>query len=79
MSGFYEVNNHLKTNNPAMVMENNSIYYEFDEVQVEGYSYVHFYHPHGVHNVTVQIHELTGNKKGMVRVQSRQQVIVGPL
>ena len=66
----------MKTNNPALVMENNSIYYEFDEVQVEGYSYVHFYHPHGVHNVTVQIHELTGNKKGMVRVQSRQQVIV---
>ncbi|KAK3101710.1 hypothetical protein FSP39_005732 [Pinctada imbricata] len=66
----------LKTINPAMVMENNSIYYEFDEVQVEGYAYVHFYHPTGVHNVTVIIHELTGNKKGMVRVQSRQQVII---
>jgi hypothetical protein len=54
MSGFYV----MKTNNPAMVMENNSIYYEFDEVQVEGYSYVHFYHPHGIKNLTVMIHEL---------------------
>lgn len=69
-------NGALNTINPAMVMENNSIYYEFNEVQVEGYSYIHFYHPHGVDNVTVLIHELTGNKKGMVRVQSRQQVIV---
>ena len=66
----------LDTINPAMVMENNSIYYEFDEVQVEGYAYVHFYHPTGVHNVTVIIHELTGNKQGMVRVQARQQVII---
>ena len=69
-------NGNLNTVNPAMVMENNSVYYELDEVQVEGYSYVHFYHPHGIHNVTVIIHELTGNKKGMVRVQNRQQVIV---
>jgi hypothetical protein len=69
-------NGNLTTDNPAMVMENNSIYYEFDEVQVEGYSYVHFYHPHGIKNLTVMIHELTGNKKGMVRVQKRQQIIV---
>jgi hypothetical protein len=30
-------NGNLTTDNPAMVMENNSIYYEFDEVQVEGF------------------------------------------
>lgn len=57
-------------------MEENSVYYEFDEVQVEGYAYVHFYHPGSAANVTVVIHELTGNKKGMVRVQSNQQVLV---
>ena len=69
-------NGDLTTDNPAMVMENNSVYYEFNEVQVEGYSYVHFYHPKGTKNLTVIIHELTGNKKGLVRVQNRQQVIV---
>jgi hypothetical protein len=37
---------------------------------------MHFYHPHGIKNLTVMIHELTGNKKGMVRVQKRQQIIV---
>ena len=66
----------LQTDNPAIVMEENSLYYEFDEVQVEGHSYVHFYHP--VDNVTVNvvIHELTGNKKGLVRIQSHQRLIV---
>ena len=66
----------LRTTNPAIVMENGSRYYEFDEVKVEGYSYVHFYHPDDVKVVTVVIHELTGNRKGMVRVQDHQQVIV---
>ena len=66
----------LLTQNPAMIMEHDTIYYEFDEIQVEGHSYVHFYHPQNTENVTVIIHELTGNKKGFVRVQSRQQVFV---
>ncbi|XP_033745589.1 uncharacterized protein LOC117331103 [Pecten maximus] len=66
----------LLTEQPAMVMENATVYYEFDEVQVEGHSYVHFYHPSNADNVTVIIKELTGNKQGFVRVQSKQQVIV---
>ena len=69
-------NDILRTNNPAIIMETGSIYYEFDEVQVEGYSYVHFYHPKNAKVITVLIHELTGNKKGMVRVQVNQQVTV---
>lgn len=69
-------NANLKTINPGVVMEENSVYYEFDEVQVEGYAYVHFYHSRSAAKVTVVIHELTGNKKGMVRVQSNQQVLV---
>ena len=69
-------NANLKTINPGMVMEENSVYYEFDEVQVEGYAYVHFYHPRSAANVTVLIHELTGNKKGLVRVRSNQKVLV---
>ena len=67
-------NGNLQTTNPAVVMETDTIYYEFDEVQVEGYSYVHFYHPTETANIDVKIHELTGNKKGMVRVQDHQTV-----
>ena len=66
----------LHTTNPAVIMENGSKYYEFDEVQVEGYSYVHFYHPTNIDIVTVLIHELTGNKQGMVRVQDHQQLTI---
>ena len=66
----------LQTTNPAVIMESGSDYYEFDEVQVEGYSYVHFYHPDSVEVVTIIIHELTGNKKGMVRVQDSQQLTI---
>ena len=69
-------NHNLQTTNPAVVMETGSDYYEFNETQVEGYSYVHFYHPDEVDVVTVVIHELTGNKKGMIRVQDHQQVTI---
>jgi hypothetical protein len=69
-------NFNLKTTNPAVVMETDSMYYEFEEVQVEGYSYVHFYHPRTVHVVQVKIHELTGNKQGMIRVQNNQQLMI---
>lgn len=69
-------NFNLRTTNPAVVMESDSYYYEFEEVQVEGYSYVHFYHPKTVDVVQVIIHELTGNRQGMVRVQSNQQLMI---
>ena len=69
-------NYNLHTTNPAVVMETGSDYYEFDEVQIEGYSYVHFYHPDDIDVVTILIHELTGNKQGMVRVQDHQQLTV---
>ena len=66
----------LQTTNPAVIMETGSDYYEFDEIQVEGYAYVHFYHPDDIEIVTIVIHELTGNKKGMVRVQENQQLTI---
>ena len=69
-------NGNLQTTNPAVVMEENSDYYEFEEMQIEGYSYVHFYHPDTADVVQVIVHELTGNRKGMVRVQSNQQLMV---
>ncbi|PIK55148.1 Tenascin-X [Apostichopus japonicus] len=69
-------NGPIDVDHPVMVMEENIVFYEFDEVQVEGYSYVHFYHPADAHNVTVVIHELTGNKKGLIRVLNRQRLFV---
>lgn len=69
-------NSGLQTTNPAVLMEENSDYYEFEEIQVEGYSYVHFYHPANAAIVQVIVHELTGNKQGMLRVQSHQQLMV---
>lgn len=69
-------NGNLQTTNPAVLMEENSDYYEFEEMQVEGYSYVHFYHPANAAVVQVTVHELTGNRKGMIRVQSNQQLMI---
>ncbi|XP_019646039.1 PREDICTED: uncharacterized protein LOC109486623 [Branchiostoma belcheri] len=69
-------NGEKDVDHPAMVMEVNTTFYEFDEIQVEGYSYVHFYHPEEAVNVTVVAHELTGNKKGLIRVQNRQRLFI---
>ena len=69
-------NGELTTANPALVTENDTLYYDFDEVQVEGQAYVHFHQPAGADNVTVVIRELTGDRTGMVRVQARQHVAV---
>ena len=69
-------NRGLITDNPTIIMETNTVYYEFDEVQVEGHCYVHFYQPNSTTTVNIVIHELTGNKKGLVRVQHRQRVVI---
>ena len=69
-------NSNIVTTNPAIVMEENSVYYEFDEIDVNGNSYVHFYHPTTAHNVTVVAHELFGDKTGLIRVQNRQRLVV---
>lgn len=66
----------LVTSNPAIVMEAHSDFYEFEEVQVLGHSYVQFYHPTGMDKVNIIVHEVTGNKKGRIRVQSRQHLAV---
>lgn len=66
----------LDTDNPAMVMEKNTVYYDFSEVEVEGYAYVEFYDPDDSRHVNVVIQELTGNKKGLVRVRKGQRLVV---
>lgn len=66
----------LTSSQPAVVMEQNSLVYEFDEFQVEGYSYVWFYHPSSSVIVKVMIHELKGNKKGYIVSRERQRITV---
>lgn len=61
---------------PAVVMETKTLFYEFDEIQVEGKSHVVFYHPLGARNVTVVAHEVTGDKTGVIKMTSRQRLFV---
>ena len=61
---------------PAVVMENETLFYEFDEMQVEGKSHVVYYHPTGAQNVTVVAHEVTGDKTGVIKMTSRQRLFV---
>ena len=65
-----------ESNSPAVVMENETLFYEFDEMQVEGKSHVVFYHPVGAKNVTVVAHEVTGDKTGVIKMTSRQRLFV---
>ena len=69
-------NDDLDTDQACMVMEDNSEFYEFDEVQIEGYSKVWFYHPDGSDEVNVVIHELKGNKQGDIHMRDRQVLVV---
>ena len=61
---------------PTVVMENHTLLYEFDEIQVEGHSTVVFYHPMNARNVTVVAHEVTGDKTGVIRLAARQRLFV---
>lgn len=69
-------NERTDTDHPAVVMENETLFYEFDEMQVEGKSHVVFYHPIGAQNVTVVAHEVTGDKTGVIKITSRQRLFV---
>jgi len=57
-------------------MENQTVLYEFDEMQVEGHSTVTFYHPERARNVTVIAHEVTGDKTGIIKLVARQRLFV---
>ena len=69
-------NERRETESPAVIMENEKLFYEFDEMQVEGRSHVVFYHPRGARNVTVVAHEVTGDKTGVIKMTSRQRLFV---
>lgn len=61
---------------PTVIMENQTVFYEFDEIQVEGHSTVIFYHPETARNVTVIAHEVTGDKTGIIKLVARQRLFV---
>lgn len=61
-------NNNVAT--PTVIMENQTVFYEFDEMQVEGHSKVIFYHPETARNVTVIAHEVIGDKTGIIKLVS---------
>ena len=63
-------------NTPTVIMENKTVFYEFDEMQVGGHSTVTFYHPTGAKNVSVVAHEITGDKTGIIRLTKRQRLVV---
>ena len=65
-----------KTDSPAVIMENRTLFYEFDEMQIEGRSHVVFYHPQKARNMTVIAHEVTGDKTGVIKMTSRQRLFV---
>lgn len=67
-------NNNVAT--PTVIMENQTVFYEFDEIQVEGHSTVTFYHPEKARNVTVIAHEVTGDKTGIIKLVARQRLFV---
>ncbi|KAK3755992.1 hypothetical protein QZH41_003345 [Actinostola sp. cb2023] len=69
-------NEHVVVNTPTVVLEEDTVFYEFDEMQVEGHSTVTFFHPAGAKNVTVIAHEVTGDKTGIIRLSSRQRLFV---
>ena len=63
-------------NTPTVIMENKTVFYEFDEMEVGGHSTVTFYHPTGAKNVSVVAHEITGDKTGIIRLTKRQRLVV---
>ena len=61
---------------PTVIMENKTIFYEFDEMEVGGHATVTFYHPREARNVSVVAHEINGDKTGIIKITDRQRLVV---
>lgn len=59
----------------SMVMENNTVTYEFDEMELTGSARLWFYHPPSS-QVTVIIHRFMGDKTGIAHLRTDQRVYV---
>ena len=58
----------------TLIMEENNTYYEFDEVELTGYSRLLVYHP--AKNVTVVAHRFIGDKSGQFHIRNDQRIFV---
>ena len=82
-SGFKPEHSKVKIDNrknnvdtPTVIMEKETVYYEFDEMQIGGHATVTFYHPREARNVSVVAHEINGDKTGIIKITERQRLVV---
>ncbi|XP_078490836.1 uncharacterized protein LOC144746997 isoform X2 [Ciona intestinalis] len=61
---------------PTMIMEEGTIDYEFDEIQLHGTVNLLFYHPRNNSTVSAIAHELTGDKQGIIAIRDQQILYV---
>ena len=59
----------------TVLMEENTTYYEFDEMELTGNSRLVLYHPGNV-NVTAVVHKFIGDKSGQFHLRQDQKVFV---
>ena len=59
----------------TMLMEEQTLYYEFDEIELTGYSRLLIYHPRG-RNVTVITHKFIGDRTGQFHLRDNQTIYV---
>lgn len=59
----------------TVLMEENTTYYEFDEMELTGNSRLVVYHPGNV-NVTAVVHKFIGDKSGQFHIRQDQKVFV---
>ena len=59
----------------TLLMEENTTYYEFDEMELTGYSRLLVYHPGNV-TVTAVVHKFIGDKSGRFHIRRDQKIFV---
>ena len=59
----------------SLLMEENTTFYEFDEMELTGYSRLLAYHPGNV-TVMVVVHRFIGDKSGQFHIRSDQKIFV---
>ena len=60
----------------TLLMEEGTTQYEFDEMELTGYSRLLVYHPDGATNVTVVVHRFIGDGTGQFHVRENQKIYV---
>ncbi|EGD80128.1 hypothetical protein PTSG_13036 [Salpingoeca rosetta] len=61
---------------PALIMDTTGDFIDFDEMTVDGYAKLYFYHPDDQEHVTIVGHEVRGDRTGIIRVRSNQRFFV---